>query len=148
VLEYPDWVNVVPLTKDNEIVLVRQYRHGAGDCFLEIPAGCIDPSDARPLDAAKRELAEETGYSSDNFIGLCTLFPNPANQANRLHGFLALDAEISSVQSLDENEDIEIVKLPIAEVRDTLMKSGFGQALQAAVLFYAMEYLKGIGRLK
>jgi ADP-ribose pyrophosphatase len=141
VLEYPDWVSVVPVTSDNEIILVKQYRHATGQSVLEIPGGGVDPKDSGPLEAVQRELFEETGYSSRAFVELCKLNPNPASHANTMHGFLALDAVLTAAQTLDANEQIEVIKLPIHEVKTMLLKNQFSQALHTAVLFYAMEYL-------
>lgn len=141
VLEYPDWVNVVPVTSDNEIILVKQYRHAVGQSIIEIPGGCVDPGDSGPLEAVQRELFEETGYSSRAFVELCRLNPNPASHTNTVHGFLALDAVLTAGQSLDANEQIEVIKLPIHEVKTMLRKNQFSQAMHTAILFYAVEYL-------
>jgi hypothetical protein len=68
-LEYPPWVNVVALTPDHDVVLVRQYRHGVQQAVLELPSGTVEPTDASPLTAVQRELLEETGYTSQDVIG-------------------------------------------------------------------------------
>ncbi len=142
VLEYPDWINIVPLTPDNEVIFTKQYRHGIKQTILEIPCGAIEPSDRSPADAAKRELLEETGYSSDDLIELCKLSPNPANHTNTTHCFLARNAIKNSKQALDPTEQIEIQKIPLPEVMSLLKSNQIPQTLHVSALFYALEYLK------
>lgn len=108
VIHTNDWVNIIPLTKKNEIILIRQYRHGTEEVVIEIPGGVVETKDFSPEVAAKRELLEETGYTSENFIHLGTVKPNPAIQNNRCHIFLAKDIVKISEQNLDPHEAIEI----------------------------------------
>jgi ADP-ribose pyrophosphatase len=89
VLEYPPWVNVVALTKDEHVVLVRQYRHGVQQTVVELPSGTVEQTDASPLAAMKRELLEETGYASEVWYELGKLSPNSANHTNLTYCFLA-----------------------------------------------------------
>jgi ADP-ribose pyrophosphatase len=141
VLEYSNWVNIVPITKNNEIVMIRQYRHGINDTILELPCGSIEPYDKFPLEAAKRELLEETGFGSDDFIRLCKLSPNPANHTNFSFSFIALNTVYLQSQNLDETEQIEVVILPIQEVKTMLENNKIIQSLHASALFYAFDYL-------
>jgi ADP-ribose pyrophosphatase len=140
VFEFRDWVTVMALTPAREMVLIRQYRHGAGKVILEMPGGIVDLQDENPLAAARRELLEETGYASDNFIEVGCVSPNPANHTNRVHSFLALDAVIAGPQHLDPTEEIEVVLTPLDEVI-TMAKNGeLLQSMQVAALFFAMAY--------
>ena len=141
VLEYPTWVSVVAITKQNEIILVKQYRHGCQKTALELPAGRMEASDNTPMDAMRRELLEETGYSSDNFIEVCSICANPANHNNLTHCFLALDAEQISKPNLDETEQIEVILKPIDEVIDMIRNNEFLQALHVSALTYALIHL-------
>lgn len=137
VLEYPNWVNVVALTEENEIILVKQYRHGIGECVLEIPGGVIDEGESS-LVAAKRELLEETGYLFESFEKLCDLFPNPATSNNTTTTYLARGGRKVQEQELDLQEDIEVILASPTEVKTFLLHNKFGQALHTAALFYAL----------
>ncbi|HEX8283029.1 MAG TPA: NUDIX hydrolase [Pyrinomonadaceae bacterium] len=92
VIEAPDWINVIPLTKAGEVVLIEQYRHGSEEISLEIPGGMVDPGE-EPQGAASRELLEETGYEARAVVLLGRTRPNPAIQDNWIHTFLARDCE-------------------------------------------------------
>lgn len=144
VLEYPNWVNVVALTDKNQIVLVRQYRHGIEKSVLEIPGGVIDEGEDS-LTAAKRELLEETGYMFNSFEKICELFPNPATSNNITTTYLARGGRRVQEQELDLQEDIEVILASPSEVKELLLQNKFGQALHAAALFYA---LLNLGEIK
>jgi 8-oxo-dGTP pyrophosphatase MutT (NUDIX family) len=140
VLEYGDWATVIALTKQHEVVLVRQYRHGAQKVILELPGGALDARDENPLQAARRELLEETGYASDNFIQIGCVSPNPANQTNLIYSFLALEAEKVSCQALDDTEDMEVVLKPLEEVITMAKNSELFQSMQVSTVFFALAY--------
>ncbi|MGD0876958.1 MAG: NUDIX hydrolase [Anaerolineales bacterium] len=140
VLEYGDWATVIALTKQHEVVLVRQYRHGAQKVILELPGGAMDARDENPLQAARRELMEETGYASDNFVQIGCVSPNPANQTNLIYSFLALDAEKVSDQALDDTEDMEVVLKPLEEVITMAKNSELFQSMQVGTVFFALAY--------
>jgi 8-oxo-dGTP pyrophosphatase MutT (NUDIX family) len=91
VLEFDDWVTAIALTAAGEVVLVEEYRHGAGRAMLEFPSGGVGNRNEPPLAAMKRELEEETGYTGGAWHTLGAFFPNSAKQPNRTHVFLALD---------------------------------------------------------
>lgn len=111
----PDWVNVVALTPQHEVVLVRQFRFGTNDISLEIPGGVIERGEA-PIAAAVRELAEETGYVGENVRLLGSVHPNPAMQTNRCHLVLVENARRTSELAWDPNEEFEILAVPVEEV--------------------------------
>jgi 8-oxo-dGTP pyrophosphatase MutT (NUDIX family) len=110
VLEYATWVCVVALTAEGEIVLVREYRHGAGRIITGLPGGVVDVSEPHPASAALRELTEETGYAAGSLGALGEHYANPANQTNLTCSFLALDCRLVGQPSLDPNEEIEVVR--------------------------------------
>lgn len=137
ILEYPNWVNIVALTDENQVVLVKQYRHGVQESILEIPGGVIDDGEDS-LIAAKRELLEETGYVFDSFERICDLFPNPATSNNSTATYLARGGRKVQEQQLDSQEDIEVILKSPSEVKQLLLQNKFGQALHTAALFYAL----------
>ena len=144
VLEYGDWVTIIALTKEQDVVMVRQYRHGAQKVILELPGGVMDAEDESPMYTARRELLEETGYTSDNFIQIGCVSPNPANQTNLIYSFLALDADKVSSQNLDETEEIEVVLKPFEEVVAMAKSSELFQSMQVSAIFFALVYLNRI----
>ena len=141
VLEFGDWVNVIALTHQQDVVLVRQYRHGAQKVLLELPGGVMDPEDESPLHAARRELLEETGYTSDTFIQIGCLSPNPANHTNLIYSFLATDASLVGSQSLDDTEDIEVLLKPLDEVIAMAKNGELLQTMQVSAVFFALAHL-------
>ena len=125
VLEYPDWINVFGITTQEEVVLVRQYRHGIGKVVVELPSGAIEASDANPMEAAKRELLEETGYTSDHFTQTGVVSPNTANHSNLTYCFLAKDLEKVGEPKMDETEEVETVLIPLAKSIEMLHHGDF-----------------------
>ncbi|MCX7857928.1 MAG: NUDIX hydrolase [Deltaproteobacteria bacterium] len=133
------WVNVIPLTKDGQIVMIRQYRHGSNSFCLEIPGGLVD--NETPEEAAKRELLEETGYSGDTIEFLGAVNPNPALFNNLCHTFLVRDVKKTKEINLDPQEDIEVVLVPINEVRELIKSGTINHALVVvAFFFYFLKY--------
>ncbi len=121
-IDAEDWVNVVPLTEKGEVVMVRQYRHGAGEISLEIPGGIVDPGE-EPAEAARRELLEETGYEARSIEPLGGVNPNPAIFGNRLHTFLARGARpVGPIQN-EGTEETVVELVAQAELR-RLVRSG------------------------
>jgi 8-oxo-dGTP pyrophosphatase MutT (NUDIX family) len=115
-IDFPDWVLVLAITPEKEAVMVRQYRHGIEQICLELPGGLVDPGDASPAVAGKRELLEETGYQSTELIQIGACFPQPAVLSNRCFFYLANDAEKIQAPVFDEGEDMEILKVPMIEI--------------------------------
>ena len=124
--------------------MVRQYRHGAQKVLLELPGGAMDAADGSPLQAARRELLEETGYTSDTFIQIGCVYPNPANQTNMIYSFLALDAEKVAGQNLDETEEIELELRPLEAVIAMAKNGELLQSMQVSAMFFALAYLDRI----
>jgi ADP-ribose pyrophosphatase len=107
VLNAPEWINVIALTPEKEIILVEQYRAGIHESSLEIPGGMADDGES-PLEAAKRELLEETGYHSDTWLFLGKASSNPAILSNYTHFYLAENCRYIQEQQPDGHEDIRV----------------------------------------
>ena len=140
--EYPDWVNTVAVTTENEMVFVKQYRHGCGDFLLEIPGGAAC-GDENKETAILRELREETGYVPERApILLGSYYTNPANATNQVHTFLITGAEKKHGQHLDDTEEIEIVTHPFEEVDAMIGRGEISQFFTVAAYYLAKNYLE------
>jgi 8-oxo-dGTP pyrophosphatase MutT (NUDIX family) len=138
ILEAPDWCNIVPLTREREVVMVRQRRHGIDAETLELPGGMIDPGDASPLEAARRELLEETGYGAREVVATGVIAPNPAMQTNRCWSFLAFGVEKVAEPVLDGGEDIDVVLIPYAEIPARVARGEIEHSLVVVAFAYAL----------
>ncbi len=145
VINPPDWVNVVALTPERELLLVRQFRFGINDFSLEIPGGVIDPGED-PVAAGLRELREETGGAGVRARLLGHVHPNPAMQSNRCHLVLVEEVRRSQALDWDRDEEFEILTLPVDEVYRLAYSGGITHAmvLDALLLFFPLwEKMKG-----
>lgn len=143
ILEYDDEVMVFALTRDRQVVLIRQYRHGVQDVILEFPGGSVDQGET-PLEAARRELMEETGYASEKFIALGQVSPNPAIYRNQLHIFLALDVEFSGRQSVYDADGTEVVLMPLEDIISKARSGELTNSINVTTLFFVLDYLHRI----
>jgi 8-oxo-dGTP pyrophosphatase MutT (NUDIX family) len=137
VLRSPDWVNVIPITPDGRVVFIRQFRFGSGGVTLEVPGGMVDAGET-PLEAAARELREETGYEAERWTPLGSIEPNPAFIANRCYSFLAEGCRKVAELSQDEGEDIAVELRPLDEAPALLASGAITHAL-VAVAFQKLE---------
>jgi 8-oxo-dGTP pyrophosphatase MutT (NUDIX family) len=135
VLEAPEWVNVIPITKNKEVVLVEQYRYGIEQPTLEIPGGMVDP-DEQPLESIKRELVEETGYHSANWSSLGKVSSNPAIMTNYTHLYLAEGCELITSQKPagDEHERINVHLLPMEKFLDHVADGTIHHSIMVAAV--------------
>ena len=134
VLEYPDWVNIIALTTEGKMVLERQYRHARRLVGWELPAGVIEAGE-EPLQAAQREILEETGFTGGEWEHFMTICPNAGACTNVSHTFVARGVSHTGRQHLEQTEDIVFSELPEDEVLKMLQAGEFHQALMAAPLW-------------
>lgn len=142
VLEYPDWINVIAITTDGLFVMERQYRQGLGKTCYEIPAGVMEKGETA-LEAARRELQEETGYGDGEWQEIMMLSGNSSTTSNITHCFLATGVRKISEQHLDNTEDLNVCLLTAEQVRLLLTNDKIRQALMAAPLwkYFAENHL-------
>lgn len=133
-IESPEWVNIVPLTADDHVVMIRQFRQGLRDVTLEIPGGLVDPGES-PVEAGARELLEETGYRAGRIESLGSINPNPALFANRVHMMVALDCESVAPIQNSSTEETMVELLARSEIGATIRSGGIDHALVVATLY-------------
>lgn len=141
VMEYPEWVTALALTKDKEVILVRQYRHALAEVCLELPGGCVDKNDKNFEEAVRREFLEETGYSFDTAEYLGRTSANPSTNSNTLHMFLLTGGKKVQSQQLDANEEIDIFIVNFEEFKQMLLENKFIQSMHVTTIFYALNKL-------
>jgi ADP-ribose pyrophosphatase len=140
-LESSHWVNVIPLTPEGQVVMIRQYRHGSREVTLEIPGGLVDEHD--PREAAIRELMEETGYEGEEVTLVGSTNPNPAIFANLCYTYLVRNARKTGEPSFDMNEDIEVELMPLARIPSLIAEGVINHAL-VIVAFHFYFQMHGL----
>ena len=139
-LVLPDFAVAVALTPERRFVMVREYKHGADAICLNAPAGRLDDAE-EPLAGARRELLEETGYAADAWQPLGNFFIDGSTRGARAHLFLARDARIVAEPQLDDTEEIEVVLLDEAQVREALASGAIALMPTACALGLALASL-------
>ena len=134
-LDSSDWVNVIPLTPEGKVILVKQYRFGSKEFSLEIPGGMLDEGDS-PAGAAVRELMEETGYGGDEPVLLGWVHPNPAIHTNRCYTYLIKNVSYQSSPRQDSTEDIEVLDVPLAAIPQLIREEKITHALVVAAFYW------------
>lgn len=138
---FPDYATALAVTKDGKVILERMFRQGLGVECIELPGGCIDPTDNSKTDAMSRELLEETGYRFDHIEYLGKISPNPTTNNNLMHMFLATGGEFDPKQPLDEDEDVETFLVTVDELIELIQTQQFLQSMQLSTLFFALQKL-------
>lgn len=144
VSERPEVVLIFPITKDNEVILVKQYKHGARLILTELPGGVFDEATETSSKAALRELEEETGYSSENIIHVDTFIDNPTKDTNKIHFFVAKNCELKGEQKLDDTENIEVVKVKIEDIEEFILNTETKVSSTLAGVYTALKFLNRI----
>jgi len=134
ILESAPWVNVIPLTPDDQVVLIRQYRHGTQETTLEIPGGLVEATDD-PRSAALRELKEETGYEGQSPFLVGKVHPNPAILNNECFTYAVLDVARTGEQKPDDKEDIEVLLCPLGRIPELIASGQISHALVLCAFF-------------
>ncbi len=140
-----DVVMVFPLTDEGKVILVEQYKHGCRRVLWDLPAGYVDSDDLSLLQAAQRELAEETGYSAQDWTHLASLHPDPNRSSNLFHFYLATGARQTSVQHLDVTEDIRVHAVSPRELWQLVADGHMGSLSSVAGIGLGLRHLAAQG---
>jgi ADP-ribose pyrophosphatase len=144
VLESVDWVNIVAITPDQQLVMVEQYRHGSNTIELEIPGGMMDAGESDPVATAVRELREETGYEGGNARLLGRVWSNPAILNNRTYTVLIENCQLKHGVEFDSGEDINTRLVPVAEIPKLVADEKIGHPLVVVALYYFDLWQRGL----
>ena len=135
-IQFADWVLILPLTADEEVIMVNQYRHGIERVCLELPGGLVDAADGSPARSAQRELLEETGYQADQIMLIGECYPQPAVLSNKCFFYLAKNTTKVQPPHLDSGEDIEIIKIPLNEIPAKIENKAIGHGMVLLAFFF------------
>ncbi len=138
---FPDWVNVIGITPELRMIVIRQFRFGSERMETEIPGGVMH-EDESPVEAGCRELLEETGYAGENPRVIGKVCPNPALQANSCYTVLVEDVQRIADQAQDDMEDIEINTLPVSEVFEAVLNGRIRHGLVLNALMFYQEHTR------
>lgn len=142
IVQAPDWMNIIPLTTNNEVVLVEQYRYGVEEPTLELPGGMVD-SGEQPDETAKRELLEETGYETGKMEYLGNVSSNPAFLTNRTHMYVAQNCRKIQEQELDGNERINVHVMPLDDFLELVNNGTVHHSLVVAAVAKFLLWERG-----
>jgi 8-oxo-dGTP pyrophosphatase MutT (NUDIX family) len=142
VMDCADWVNVIAITAENELVLVEQFRHGVAAVELEVPGGIMDPGEIYPVAAGLRELREETGYVGEGGIEIGCVLPNSAIQSNRCRTVLVRQCRRVGELELDDSEDIAVRVFPVSEMAHLVTEGRIRHSLAVAALYHYELWLR------
>ncbi|MFT4414784.1 NUDIX hydrolase [Fredinandcohnia humi] len=139
-VDFAKGVCILAITNDSQVLCLHQYRHSLKSWQWELPAGAIDATDRDPLETAKRELQEETGYVANSWTPIGSVFPSPGSTSEEIFLFLATDLE-PSIQSLEDSEQLEVHLISLVELKQLITKGKFqhGAGLAAVARYLASE---------
>jgi len=144
VLDSVGWVNVIALTPERQLVMIRQYRAGSATVELEIPGGMMDPGETDPVATAVRELREETGYAGENARLLGKVWSNPAILSNRTYTVLIENCRLQHAVDFDPGEDLATQLVPVAEIPQLVAAEKIGHSLVVVALYYFDLWQRGV----
>ena len=145
VLHCRDWVNVVAITENEELIMVEQYRHGSKTVELEVPGGVMDAEDTSPVVAGVRELREETGYAGDDAQIIGGVYANPAIQNNTCFTVLVNNCRLVHDTEFDHGEDIITRLIPLADIPGMVAAGRIKHSLVVVALYYYDLWKRGAG---
>ena len=148
VLESVNWVNVIALTPDQQLVMIEQYRHGSDTVELEIPGGMMDPGETDPVATAVRELREETGYEGENARVLGKIWSNPAILNNRTFTILIENCRLKHSVDWDCGEDLATRLVPVSEIPKLVADEKIGHSIVVVALYYFDLWQRGIKKIQ
>jgi 8-oxo-dGTP pyrophosphatase MutT (NUDIX family) len=140
VFEFPEWATAFPVTAEGKIVMTKQYRHALNQVGIELPGGVVEKGESFE-EGIKRELLEETGYVFDEIKPLGVISANPSTNTNLMHMFLATSGRKMKEQSLDDNEEIEILELSFDELLQLMDENKIMQSMHITTIYYALRHL-------
>ena len=144
IIESVGWVNIIAVTPDQRLVMVRQYRFGSQTVELEIPGGMMDPHDTDPVATAVRELREETGYEGENARLLGQVWSNPAILNNRTYTVLIENCRLQHGVEFDSGEDLETLLVPVSEIPQLVADEKIGHPLVVVALYDFELWQRGL----
>jgi ADP-ribose pyrophosphatase len=140
VIHHPGASAMIPISDNDNVILIKQYRHAIGDFIWEIPAGTLDPNET-PLECAKRELIEETGFSANTWQKLGEITPLPGYSNERIHMFLAADL-VPAEQDLDKDEVLDVHKVPLDKAVEMIHEGAIQDSKTISGLFMVTNWLR------
>ena len=144
ILDSVNWVNVIALTPDQKMIMIRQYRHGSGTVELEIPGGMMDPGETDPVATAVRDLREETGYEGENARLLGRIHSNPAILSNTTFTVLIENCRLKHDVEFDSGEDLATQLVPVAEIPQLVADESIGHSLVVVALYHFELWQRGL----
>lgn len=148
IIDCVNWVNLIAVTPDNQLVMVEQYRHGTNTVELEIPGGMLDREDASPVIAGVRELREETGYEGENARVIGEIFPNPAIMSNTCHTVLVENCRLKHAVEFDHGEDLLTRLVPVADLTRLVAAGRIRHAVVVVALYHFELWQRGLAHDK
>jgi 8-oxo-dGTP pyrophosphatase MutT (NUDIX family) len=143
-----DWVNVIAVTPEQQLVMVEQYRHGSNSVELEIPGGMMDPDETDPVATGVRELREETGFEGQNARRLGDIWSNPAILTNRTHTVLVENCQLKHGVEFDSGEDLVTRLVPIKEIPQLVAEGKIMHSLVVVALYHFELWQRGLKPIK